>query len=58
MVCDTCGSKTEKVYRVVVDTGYDRSSSVAVYNCAECFERKRQQRAAEQPSAQRENDQA
>lgn len=38
--CDTCGKETDKVYRVVVDKGYDRSGAVPQYNCRECFERK------------------
>lgn len=42
--CDTCGKETNKVYRVVVDKGYDRSGAVPRYNCRECFERKDSER--------------
>jgi len=52
--CDTCGKETDKVYRVVVDKGYDRSGAVAHYNCRACFEQKNAEReAAAHPAADR-----
>lgn len=45
--CDTCGKETDKVYRVVVDKGYDRSGAVPRYNCRECFDRKNSERSRE-----------
>ena len=40
MKCDTCGKETTEIKRVVIDTGYDRTLSKAIYNCPECYERK------------------
>lgn len=44
VVCDTCGKETDKVYRVVVDAGYDRSNAAPCYNCRECYNRKNAER--------------
>ncbi len=40
MRCDTCGKEVNEVRRVIVDTGYDRTLAKALYNCAECFQKK------------------
>lgn len=40
MRCDTCGNDVKEVRRVLVDTGYDRTLAKALYNCAECYEKK------------------
>ena len=40
MKCDTCGKETPEVKRVVVDAGYDRTLSKAMYNCPACYEKK------------------
>lgn len=40
MKCDTCGKEVKEVKRVMVDLGYDRSLAKALYNCAECYEKK------------------
>lgn len=48
VICDTCGKETDKVYRVVIDKGYDRSSDPPLYNCKECFEKKDAERHAHQ----------
>ena len=40
MKCDTCGKETPEVKRVVVDSGYDRTLSKAMYNCPECYDKK------------------
>ena len=42
--CDTCGKQVVSVSRVVIDEGYDRSMSKALYNCPECFAKKNQKR--------------
>jgi uncharacterized protein with PIN domain len=42
--CDTCGMLVVSVSRVVIDEGYDRSMSKAIYNCPECFAKKEQKR--------------
>lgn len=42
--CDTCGKRVASVSRVVIDDGYDRSMSKALYNCPECFTKKEQKR--------------
>ena len=39
--CDTCGKEVQEVKRVVIRKDYDRSRSNPIYNCAECFEKKR-----------------
>lgn len=45
--CDTCGKETDRVSRVVVDSGYNRANARAVYNCPECYEKKLQERLSE-----------
>ena len=40
MRCDTCGKEVTEVKRVVVDSGYDRTLSKALYNCPACYEEK------------------
>lgn len=40
MKCDTCGKECERLARVVIDRGYDRSMAKPLWNCAECFEKK------------------
>ena len=42
--CDTCGKVTERVSRVVVDSGYNRANARPLYNCPECYEKKLKQR--------------
>ena len=48
LVCDTCGKPTKTVSRVVVDAGYNRANSRAVYNSPECYEKKLQKRLEQQ----------
>ena len=45
--CDTCGKLTDRVSRVVVDSGYNRANARPLYNCPECYEKKLQERAGE-----------
>ena len=40
MRCDTCGREVDKVRRVVIAKGYDRTKAVAIFNCEECFREK------------------
>jgi hypothetical protein len=40
MKCDTCGKEAPEVKRVVVDSGYDRTLSKAMYNCPDCYDKK------------------
>ncbi len=60
MKCDTCGKESEKLARVVIDQGYNRSMAKPLWNCPECFEQKERERrrrlveaAAATASAQR-----
>lgn len=53
MKCDTCGKESERLARVVIDAGYDRSLAKPIWNCPECFdkkERERRERLASQAS--------
>ena len=45
---DTCGKDVEEVKRVVVDEGYDRTLSKALYNCLDCYEKKLRSRKSAQ----------
>lgn len=40
MKCDTCGKEVKEVRRVIVDAGYDRTMSKALYNCPDCYAKK------------------
>ena len=44
MRCDTCGKDVPEVKRVVVDDGYDRTLSKALYNCPDCYDKKLKER--------------
>ena len=44
LICDTCGKVVASVSRVVIDDGYDRSMSRAMYNCPDCFAKKEDKR--------------
>ena len=44
MKCDTCHKETKEVRRVIIDNGYDKTLSKAIYNCPECFKKKDEQR--------------
>ncbi len=47
-VCDTCGRRANTVRRDVVDSDYNALSKPAMWNCEECYQGKRRQRAQEQ----------
>lgn len=47
MRCDTCKKETEKVQRVVIAKGYNRAMAKAIYNCAECFQKKEEAKRSE-----------
>jgi len=51
--CDTCGKETPTVSRVVIDAGYNRANSRAVYNCAECYQKKLDRRLQETPEQEK-----
>jgi len=46
--CDFCGAETERVVRVALDSDYDRLSvsHSKRYACAQCSEKKEQERKA------------
>ncbi len=44
--CDTCGRISTEVKRVVIDSGYNRANARPLYNCPECYEAKRRERAS------------
>lgn len=46
MKCDTCGKEVKSVKRVVIRTGYDRTLSKAIYNCEDCYQKKRKTQTA------------
>ena len=47
MRCDTCKQESERVMRVVVDKGYNRSLARPLFNCPACFEKKEQLKNAQ-----------
>jgi DNA-directed RNA polymerase subunit RPC12/RpoP len=47
MRCDTCGKDVPEVKRVLVDTGYDRTLSKALYNCTDCYAKKEASKKAQ-----------
>jgi uncharacterized Zn finger protein len=49
MKCDTCGKETSEVRRVVIDSGYDRTLSRAMYNCPACYDQKEAARGSKKP---------
>lgn len=42
MKCDTCKQDSERVMRVMLAKGYNRSLARPVFNCPACFEKKEQ----------------
>lgn len=50
LVCDTCGKEAEYLRRDVLDVGYNALTKPPMWNCEECYGKKRQQRQT-QPSA-------
>ena len=42
--CDTCGKETEHLHRDVLDSDYNALMKPALWNCQECYEKKRAQR--------------
>ena len=49
MKCDTCHREVPEVSRVVIYIGYNRVAAKALYNCPECFAKKEQTKAYNQP---------
>jgi uncharacterized Zn finger protein len=50
--CDTCGKETDRVSRVVVDSGYNRANARPIYNCPECYATKLREREHESPAVE------
>lgn len=46
--CDTCGKEVPEVMRVVIKKDYDRTKSNAVYNCPDCFTKKKKESETQQ----------
>ncbi len=46
-VCDTCGKEVEFLRRDVVDQGYNALSKPPLWNCQECYQKKRARRIQE-----------
>ena len=44
--CDTCRRVSSEVKRVVLDSGYNRANARPLYNCPDCYEAKRRERAS------------
>ncbi len=44
LICDTCGREVEHLRRDVVDEGYNALTRPPLWNCDECYEKKRAQR--------------
>ena len=49
LICDTCGKETDQLRRDVVDDGYNALNKPPLWNCAECYEKKRAKR--QEPSS-------
>ena len=44
MKCDTCHKEVKKLYRVVIDIGYNAINKIALWNCKECYNKKNKER--------------
>lgn len=44
LICDTCGREVEYLRRDVVDVGYNALTKPPLWNCEECYQKKRAQR--------------
>ena len=44
LTCDTCGCQTEQLRRDVVDADYNAMTKPPLWNCDDCYEKKRAQR--------------
>ena len=44
LICDTCGREAENLRRDVVDADYNALAKPPMWNCDECYEKKRAQR--------------
>lgn len=51
LVCDTCGKPVEQLRRDVVDEDYNALTKPPLWNCDECYEKKRSQRQQSQAGA-------
>ncbi len=48
LACDTCGKQVEQLRRDVVDEDYNALTKPPLWNCDECYEKKRAQRQQSQ----------
>jgi len=44
LICDTCGKKAENLRRDVVDSDYNALTKPPIWNCEECYQKKRSRR--------------
>lgn len=44
--CETCGKETEHLHRDVLDADYNALMRPPLWNCRECYEKKRSERLA------------
>ena len=44
MTCNTCGKEESPLYRVVVDVNYNALLKPPLWNCKECYEKKKKKR--------------
>jgi len=47
LICDTCGKEAEYLRRDVVDCGYNALTKPPMWNCEDCYEKKRAHRLAQ-----------
>ncbi len=47
MNCDTCGKKVSELRRDVIEVAYNALNKPPLWNCRDCYEEKRAQRAKE-----------
>ena len=46
-ICETCGKRTAHVRRDVLDADYNTLGKTPLWNCDECYQKKREARLAE-----------
>ena len=51
MKCDTCQRDVPVVMRVVIAKDYNRTLARPIYNCPSCFEKKEQEKHAQEKQA-------
>ena len=51
-MCETCGRKTDRVRRDILDAGYDALGKTPLWNCEECYQEKHRVRLEKQAGGQ------